>query len=331
MIVAVDNGRRWTRVHRYLGLLAIALAIVGASSEAHAQDIHIQQPVEDIERVLREDEFKIVHSVDNRFEGDRTQRVVLRLSDKSLMKVKWAESAKGGGEFNNEPRYEVAAYEFQKLFLDDAEYVVPPTVARAFDLEWYRRQYPDAEPTFEGTSSVLVAIQYWLANVVDFVGFDKKRFRSDPDYARSLANFNILTYLVMHADSNEDNYKMARDQNKPRIFSVDNGLSFGWEKSDRGEEWRYLRIDRVPLSTVERLRKIGRAELDEALSVVAQFEIRDGRLVAVEKSSALNPKSGIRLQGGVLQLGLSSGEISGVESRLKKLLKRVDKGKLEAF
>jgi hypothetical protein len=65
--------------------------------------------------------------------------------------------------------------------------------------------------------------------------------------------------------------------------------------------------------------------------VVAQFEIEDGRLVAVERTAALDPKHGIRRQGAVLQLGLASWEISGVESRLSRLLRRVDRGKIETF
>jgi hypothetical protein len=307
------------------------LAALCSSPDAGAQDLNIPLPVDEIERVLGEDSLEIVDSVDNRFEGDRTQRVVLKLSDGSLMKVKWAVFARGGEAFNNMPRYEIAAYVLQKLFLDEAEYVVPPTLARAFDLSWYRATYPGSEPTFKETSSVLVTLQYWLWNVEDFGDWDRRRFRTDPAYARSVAIFNVFTYLALHSDSNIGNSLISREPSNPRVFAVDNGVSFGKEETDQGTEWRSLTVDRLPRCIVERLREIDIADLETALAVVAQFEIEDGRLAAVQQTEPLDKKKGVRWRDGVLQLGLTAWEIRGVGARLKRLLERVDGKKIQVF
>jgi hypothetical protein len=314
-----------------LTFFGAVLAAVLCCTVAVAQDLNILLPVGEIERALAGGDLEIVDTVDNRFEGDRTQRVVLRLSDGSLIKVKWAVFATGGEAFNNMPRYEIAAYELQKLFLDEAEYVVPPTLARAFDLAWCQTTYPDAEPTFKGTSSVLVALQYWLWNVEDFENLDRRRFRNDPAYARSIANFNVFTYLALHSDSNMGNSLISRESSHPRVFAVDNGVTFGKEETDQGTEWRWLAVDRLPRSTVERLRKIDTGDLESALAVVAQFNNEDGRLVAVEPTEPFGWNRGTRWQAEVLQLGLTALEIRGVHTRLKRLLKRVDAGKIKTF
>jgi len=296
-----------------------------------AEDPNIPRPVAEIERLLLQDDFSIEHSQDNRFEGDRTQRVLLRLSDGERMKVKWAEFARGGEVFNNSPRYEIACYELQKLFLDEAEFVVPPTVARAFDLDWYRTTYPDAQPTFKDYLSVLVTLQFWLFNVANFDGWDEDRFRVDPIYAKNVGNFNVFTYLARHSDSNTGNFKIALAMYPPRIFAVDNGISIGEAQSDQGSQWRNLVVDRLPVATVERLRRIRGADIEAALGVVAQFEVRGRRLVTVTPTKPLNLKKGTRVRDDVIQIGLTSWEMKGIETRLKRLLEHVDKGRITTF
>jgi hypothetical protein len=311
--------------------LAIVVGTLCPSLDALAQDPNIPQPVDAIEQALLDQPFEIVSAVGNRFEGDRTLRVVMKFADGDLMKVKWAESAKGGDAFNNRPRYEIAAYELQKLFLPEAEFVVPPTVARAFSIPWYRQHFAGAKPTFRDTSSVLVVLQYWLWNVVAFEGYDTTRFQADPDYARGIGNFNVLTYLARHNDSNKGNFFISRDPTKPRVFSVDNGLAFGPDESNRGFEWRYLLVDRLPRSTIDHLRRLDLDDLEAALGVVAQFEIDDNRLVAAQPTAVLDRHNGVRRKGGVVQFGLSSIEIQGVHTRIRRLLKRVDSGKIATF
>jgi hypothetical protein len=59
------------------------------------------------------------------------QRAALEFADSLIILAKWARAAPGGDTFNNALRYELAAYAIQELFLDQPDYVVPPTVARA--------------------------------------------------------------------------------------------------------------------------------------------------------------------------------------------------------
>lgn len=316
------------RLRSFLPALA-GLAILPTA--AAAQDINILHPVSEIERRLRGEPFEILASRGSRFEGDRTQNVALAFPDSLIMAVKWAKAPPGAQKFNNEPRYELAAYELQKLFLEEPEFVVPPTVARAFPLSWYQTIQPSALPTFRSTSSVLVVLQYWLTAVTGEGVFDRLRLQSDTAYARNFGNLNILTYLIRHNDANAGNVLISSDSARPRLFTVDNGVAFGSQESDRGHVWRSLRTDRLPRATVERLRRITREDLDRALGVVAQFEVRDGELVPVPPSEPLSWKSGVRDRDGVVQLGLSATDVAAVHRRLQFLLKQIDDGRIQTF
>lgn len=299
---------------------------------ATAQDTSVLAPVDSIEDRLGSAPFEIFDERGSRFEGDRTSRVALQFDDGGMMVAKWAPAPRGGETFNNAPRYEVAAYEIQKLFLDEPDYVVPPTVLRAFPLAWYRQFQGDASPTLRDTDAILVTLQYWLYNVVPDDFWDEDRFEADPVYARHFGNFNILTYLIRHNDANVGNFLISKDPDQPRVFSVDNGLSFGSRTSDRGARWRDLRVDRLPATTVERLRAITRDELTRRLETVAQFRIADdGQLVAMEPTENLNRGRGIRSSGGIVQFGLTSSEITSVWRRLERLLQDVDRGRIQVF
>lgn len=296
------------------------------------QDGNIRLHPDTIEARLAGADFRLVQAKDTRFEGDRTQQAMLDFAGSEPMLVKWARAPRGGGSFNNRPRYELAAYRLQRLFLEPHEHVVPPTVVRSFPLAWYRSEMErSAQETFRGTGQVLVVLQYWLWGVTAEGVYDEDRFRRDTLYARHLANLNVFTYLARHNDSNEGNVLLSEDPENPRVFAVDNGLSFDSERSNRGTDWRRLRVDRVPRSTVERLRALTRDRLRRELGVLAQLERRDGRLVAVEPGPNLDPGDGIRRRDGVLQLGLTEGEISDVWERLERLLERVDSGDVDVF
>jgi hypothetical protein len=297
-----------------------------------AQDSNISFPVAEIEMRLRTQPFTIFDMRGSRFEDDRTQRVAMTFPDSQSMLVKWAKAPnRGGFTFNNEPRYEIAAYEFQKLYLDEREYVVPPTVLRAVDLEYYRTLQPSAGATFGNTSSVVVVLQYWLSQVSSRDVHNEKRFETDSLYARHFANLNIFSYLVRHSDSNAGNVLISMDSTNPRVFAVDNGVAFGYESSDRGTAWRELLVKRVPKSTIERLRGITLEDLRNALGTVGQFEIRDGRLVAVPPTANIAPSLGVRNRNNVVQFGLTDREIRQMHDRIRRLISRVDDGKLQTF
>ena len=209
---------------------------------------------------------------------------------------------------------------------------MPPTVARAIPIEFYQELYSRAGPTFHNTQSVLVVLQYWLFNVTDEDVWDEDRFEADPAYARHFANFNILTYLVRHNDENQGNYLISRVEDNPRVFSVDNGLSFSSEASDRGYRWRSLRVDRLPATSVERLRAVTEEALMDKLRTVAQFRILpSGHLTAEEPGPTVDDWRGIRRDGEVLQIGLTEREIRGVWGRIQDLIEDVDEGRIEVF
>ncbi|MFQ5824684.1 MAG: hypothetical protein ACE5JB_11555 [bacterium] len=300
------------------------------SLQAIAQDSNILYPIEEIEQRLIYEPFDIIRFRDSRFEGDITKRVILKYHD-TMIQVKWKRSARGGRAPNNEPRYEIAAYKLQKLFLDPEDYVVPPTVGRCMPVGQYRKLEPGIDPTFKKTSDVVFVLQYWLENVTSKNIYDKKRFASDTSYARHLGNMNIFSYLIKHSDSNIGNFLISTDPTNPRVFAVDNGLAFGNLESTRGYEWRDIRLKRLPKETIDRLRGIQLEDLERTLGVVAQFEMKDGYLVPVEATQNLNKGKGVRQSNGIIQFGLTSKEIKEVYKRLNKILKRIDKGKIKTF
>lgn len=312
-------------------LLMVAL-VLWSPRAGTAQDGNIPFRVDSVEYLLARATFRLPDAlVGMRFAEDRTQRVPLWYEDDTGVLVKWAEAPRGGETFNNNPRYEIAAYELQKLFLDGTDYVVPPTVPRMLPLSWYRTVDEGARRTFKSGSSVLVVLQFYLYNVTTRGVWDKRRFRTDSVYARHWADANLLTYLIGHKDANSGNLMISTDSANPRVFSVDNGVAFRSPRSDRGTRWSRLQVDRFPHGTVERLRALRREDLDRALGVLAQFELRGDALVRMEPTDNWKPSSGIRERKGVVQLGLTEGEIDDVWGRVGSFLKRVDQGRLEVF
>jgi len=208
---------------------------------------------------------------------------------------------------------------------------VPPTILRVFPLNYVRMQVPEISPTFGNAASVLVALQYWVPLLTPENFWDKDRAEADTVYARRIGNMNVLTYLIRHQDANIGNFLISQVPDDPRVYSVDNGVSFRSVPSNRGFEWRDLRVKRLPAATVERLRKITRADLDAQLGVLAEFEIKDGALVEVTPGANLSPGRGVRQSDSRIQLGLTAAEIGDVENRLRNLLKNVDSGKTTVF
>lgn len=311
--------------------LILLTIILLRSAMLHAQDGNITHDIAVIEQMLSRDTVEITLPRDIRFEGDAAKTAVLKRADGLFMRIKFKRAPQGGGGYNNEPRYEIAAYQFQKLFLDPEEYVVPPTAGRGLALEWYRQFDDHVRPTFDGTGVVYCAMQYWLSNVTNDHELDRARLAGDSLYARRLGNLNLFTYLIRHSDSNIGNFLMSKDPANPRMFAVDNGLAFGDLMSNRGYEWRNLVLARYPQDTVERLRNLTREDLVKQLSVVVQYRIVDGELLPEAPGECLDPSDGVRRKGDIIQFGLTEKEIRGIYERLQELLKLVDGGKVEVF
>jgi len=189
-------------------------------------------------------------------------------------------------------------------------------------------------PTFREWPVALSIVQYWLSDVrvatneeID----DRERFEEDPAFRHHAANFNLLTYLIRHTDSNEGNYVISTDESNPRIFSVDNGVAFANQAADRGDYWRELRFDRFPASSIERLRAIDEATLHAELGVLAEFELRDGAFVPVEPGRNLHQDRSMRRAEDTIQVGLPWEEINDVWRRLVRFLEQVDSGRYSTF
>jgi hypothetical protein len=320
--------------HTIVAALIPLFVLVSTSHPIHAQDSNFLLPIPELERRLQFEELDVFRMTNARFKNDPVKRVIMKWSDGRLTQVSWKRAPEGGEAVNNAPRYEIAAYQLQKFFLTIDEYVVPPTVARSLPISVYReidKETIQLSPTFDHTQSVLFVLQYWLENVSSKDYYDKKRSESDTTYARHLGNMNILTYLVRHNDSNVGNFLISTDPANPRLFSHDNGLAFESRVSDRGYEWREIRVKRLPRSTVERVREMQSAELHKKLGVLAQFAIENEQLRWVEPGVNLDPKEGVRVTEEVVQLGLTRKEIDGLVERQQKLLERIDKGKIAIF
>ncbi|MDH3422699.1 MAG: hypothetical protein OEN00_06880 [Gemmatimonadota bacterium] len=314
-----------------LALLAAALS--APTAELSAQDLNIPLPVDSIEYLLAYAPFELPDDLTGtRFQGDRTMRVDLRFDANTTVLTKWAPAPPGAEAFNNVPRYEVAAFRIQRLFLADDEIVVPPTVMRALPLDWYRTLEDDVDRTFRGAEAIIVVLQSFVNFVTDEGVWDEDRFDSDPAYARHWANANLLTYLIRHSDSNTGNLLISSFGSNPRVFSVDNGVAFNSIESDRGTRWRSLQVDRFPAATVERMRTLTEEQFHDALGVLAQWEVgEDEQLIRVPVTENIDSRRGVRQRDGQIQIGLTRDEIEDSWYRLEVFLGNVGNGRYQTF
>ncbi|MGB5104511.1 MAG: hypothetical protein WBO04_14505 [Steroidobacteraceae bacterium] len=309
----------------------VALAVLGPVA---AQDVNLPLPVAELEQMLRHEPLRIVAAEISRpkAKGDITLKAEVAFGDRPPLRVKLRKAVPGGEEFNNVPRYDLAAYELQKLFIDPAEYVVPPTALRMIPLADFRQYSPDVLPTFRESAEVLAVVQAWLQQIKVIADvFDPALFETDAVYARHIGQLNVLTHAIAHGDSNVGNFLISRATTGPRVFSIDHGVAFASAQSDRGKLWQVMRVNRLPADTVARLRALTDHTLHERLGVLAQWQLQDGRYVAVPADGNLSPQRGIRREDGILQMGLTRSEIGAVWRRLSRLLKEVDAGRIETY
>ena len=303
------------------------ILLVGWHAVAGAADPNIPVPVDALERQLAGEPFRIVAAEISRpkAKGDITLKADVSFSGNPPYRVKLRRADPGAETFNNRPRYDLAAYELQKLFLDPAEYVVPPTALRTVPVAELLPYAPEARPTFRGSDDVLVVLQYWLQEVkVVADAYDPARFDSDPGYARHVGQLNVFTYLIEHGDANLGNFLASSAEQAPRVFSVDNGVAFAHNESDRSDVWKYLRVPSLPADTVSRLRTLTPDALQQKLGVLAQWRLDGGRWIAEPPGGNLGPQRGVRQDDGVIQLGLTKSEIAQLDRRRTQLLRQVD-------
>jgi hypothetical protein len=244
--------------------------------------------------------------------------------------LKWKPSTEELETRNNTPRREIAAYRIQQWFLGPEEYVVPTTLGLCIPLPVYAAIDPDATAVPAGSRCVFGTQAIWLEHVrPPEVLLDEARFRDDENYARNLEHYNLLTYLIENRDTRPANILVSADAPERRVFSIDNGVSFGEPFYNFFRtHWDSIRVPSLSNDSIGRLRDIAEKDV-EALSVVAEFRMDDqGQLLETQPSQPFEAQRGVRMRGDVLQFGLTPQEIEGVRGRLRVLLAAVDAGEI---
>lgn len=191
----------------------------------------------------------------------------------------------------------------------------------------FRQYQGDVLRTFSGADQVLAAVQYWLNDIASPADvYSAARFEADLRYARHIGQLNILTHLIEHCDANLGNFLIGKAETGARVFSVDHGVAFASDASDRSDVWKNIRVKRLPADAVARLREVTLPVLTQRLGVLAQWRLEGDRFVAVATGPNLNDRRGVRLAGKDLQMGLTNKEIAKVEWLRARLLKRIDAG-----
>ena len=140
--------------------------------------------------------------------------------------------------------------------------------------------------------------QYWLSDIKVVADvYDPARFAADPVYARHIGQLNVFTYLIRHRDSNLGNFLIGKAEVGARVFSIDHGVAFASEDSDRGELWKDMRVNRLPADTVERLRQVTPQVLADRLGVLAQWHLDGRSYVPVAIGKNLFESRGVRRIG----------------------------------
>jgi hypothetical protein len=288
----------------------------------------------EIEAWLRHPELEIVGAAKTHKGKQRARILTLSVPTEQgpvVFRAKWREFATT--TIFNHPRIELAAYAVQKLYLEPHEYVVPVASGHCFELSQYRERVTrTAKPSFPGVSCVFGILSYWLEHVEsvedsrlleDAHGnlLDEHLFWENEAYRRSLANLNLLTYLIDHDDSHENQFLVSESRKSPRLYSVDNSMAFETAKNPTlKQHWSDLRVPALPRDKIERLSALDFEDI-RRLSVIEQYENRAGRLLHVApspRSKKLN--FGFRWAKGDLEVGLNRKEIDNLWWRIRSLV-----------
>jgi hypothetical protein len=254
-----------------------------------------------------------------------------------VFRAKWRPQS--SADLINEPRKELAAYAVQKLFLEGLELVVPPTVAYCFPLESYRRFAPNEAASFDSVDCVLGFFSYWLESVETvsmareegLLGkgdgiWDAQLFARDPTYKTSVAECNLLTFLINHGDAHTEQFLVEQTPYGLRAYVVDNSIAFRSIKNPMllfRQDWSSIQVPWLPPRPIERLRQLTPEDFSR-LGTIAVLERRERQLVGVPlpNASVENDGSSMSWSGSRLRIGLTRGEIELVRTRVRELLAR---------
>jgi hypothetical protein len=310
--------------------LLLSLCLASPASAATLPPNWPMSPSE-LEKRFASQPFRVLEFKDAGDGVTRPLRMKIEFPDGRSLDVKWKIVPPGeGGDLNNPPRKEIAAYEVQKWLFDENDYVVPTIALRCIPLDEYRRIDASAKPTFPGSSCVLGAVSVWMQEVTapDPI-YDAARFERDPLYARYFADLNLLGYLIEHRDSRPGNVLLSTAVGDPRVFLIDNGYAFDllpWNV--KVDNLFHFQIPWLRRQTIEKLRGLRESEL-EKLETVAQLELgTDGIYRPVPPGPRIGGENhGVRRKDRHVQFGLTEGEIEDLEERIETLLSRMDSGK----
>jgi hypothetical protein len=260
-------------------------------------------------------------------------RFKIAFPDGTVMKIKWKrfpETTLDG--WNNSPRKEMAAYRIQRWLFDEEDYVVPTAVPRCLPLDLYKAADPAATASVPGSACVLGLEAVWMNDVKeadDLLEDIDERVAKDPHFGAHLADFNLVTYLVDHRDGRDGNFLISTDPNDPRVFAIDNGIAFeGFPWNFFVRNWNTVRVPWLRRDPIERLRALPDEEI-ERLAALFDMELDAAGIYRLKQPSApIDPKKGVRIVPGRIQLGLTAKEIAALKDRIHDLLADVDAGKI---
>lgn len=290
-------------------------------------------PPSELERRFATEDFEVleVKSAGGGVTG--ASRLKVRFPDGTNLKVKWKPVPAGSADgSNNSPRKELAAYALQRWMVDETDFLVPTLALHCLTFDEYRPIEEAPAPSLKGSKCVLGVVAVWLEDVTAPETFwDPERFERDPAYARFMADFNVLAFLIEHKDGRRGNLLVSTDPADPRVFAVDNGIAFDpFPWNFFVPNWDEIRVPWVRRETIERLRKVDQATIGR-LGVVAEMKLdAAGIYEATPPGPNLDDDGGVRRSGDRVQFGLTDDEIEDVGERLEDLLEKVDSGRIAA-
>jgi len=305
---------------------------------------------DEIEAILRDPRLTIVGSAPT--PGGRQDAKVLTVAlprdgGQIVLRAKWRPLS--SESLTNDPRKELGAYAVEKLFLEPHEYIVPPTTGHCFARDDYRAVVDEkAEASFQeqGALCVFGILSYWLENVAEPESareegvwsadhiLDESLFHKNGAYRKSIADLNLLTYLIRHGDAHDQQFLITKDRQRPRVYSVDNSIAFQSIKNPMllfRQDWSTIQVPAVSKRSVARLQSLSEDEWAR-LPVIEQYIKRGTALVPAPPGEVIGPPdNGLRWVGLGLQIGLTEGEIAGVRSRLSNLVDEISSRNVRTF
>ena len=325
-------------VHRGITLwVSAGLAVLLATSvqaQPSGENGNIPVKPKKLEKLLRREPFEIreVKGAGGGVTG--AKKLTIFYPDQDLeLKVKWKPVPSGGDGWNNSPRRELVAYEIQKWFLEPEDYVVPTTVARCVAMDAYKAIEDKPKSGVGEFDCVLGISSIWLSNVtVPDTLYDEDRFDRDENYAKRLADMNLLGFLIKHQDGRKGNFLTSVDEKDRRVFAVDNGISFGvFVHNFLVKNWHKIRVPKLREDCIDELRDVDDDDFAD-LAVVAELRVDEAnRLQHAKPGKPNTARNGVSITASTVQLGLSAKEIERVRGRVEWLLKKVDSGEIGTF